>query len=212
SVPSTLGGGSPLPITPPPASSGSTAPGAVESSSSFAWSEKGAPTFTVDQAVITALQQNSDIRRALEEIQRTKGVIIEIRAEALPHIGPNATIDWTDPNLRESSNFSTFTVTPPPGGTPFPGVGGVKNLQNDLNYNIKVTGTQLAFNYSTFRAIRATFFQRDSAYFALRNTVDQTISTVKTQFYQVILNRELIVVQEESVRLLVSQLRDQQNR
>src|SRR4051812_695988 len=106
SVPSTLGGGSPLPITPPPASSGSTAPGAVESSSSLAWSEKGAPTFTVDRAVILALQQNPDIRRALEEIQRTKGVIIEIRAEALPHIGPNATIDWTDPNLRESSNFS----------------------------------------------------------------------------------------------------------
>src|SRR5262249_6221775 len=52
----------------------------------------------------------------------------------------------------------------------------------------------------------------DSAYFALRNTVDQTISTVKTQFYQVILNRELIVVQEESVRLLESQLKDQQNR
>src|SRR5205085_3196208 len=140
SVPSTLGGGSPLPITPPPASSGSTAPGAVESSSSFAWSEKGAPTFTVDRAVIIALQQNPDIRRALQEIERTKGVIIEIRAEALPHIGPNATIDWTDPNLRQSSSFSTFNnPTPPPGGTPFPGVGGVKNLPNDLNYNIKVT-------------------------------------------------------------------------
>jgi outer membrane protein TolC len=68
------------------------------------------------------------------------------------------------------------------------------------------------FNYSTFRAIRGTFFQRDSAYFALRNTVDQTISTTKTEFYQVILDRELIVVQEESVRLLASQLKDQENR
>jgi outer membrane protein len=35
---------------------------------------------------------------------------------------------------------------------------------------------------------------------------------VKTQFYQVVVNRELIVVQEESVRLLESQLKDQQNR
>jgi outer membrane protein TolC len=35
---------------------------------------------------------------------------------------------------------------------------------------------------------------------------------VKTQFYQVIVNRELIVVQEDSVSLLESQLKDQQNR
>jgi outer membrane protein TolC len=38
------------------------------------------------------------------------------------------------------------------------------------------------------------------------------IATTKTQFYQVILNRALIGVQEESVRLLESQLKDQQNR
>ena len=38
------------------------------------------------------------------------------------------------------------------------------------------------------------------------------IATVKTQFYQVILNRALITVQEEAVHLLESQLKDQQNR
>ena len=42
--------------------------------------------------------------------------------------------------------------------------------------------------------------------------MDQTIATVKTQFYQVVVNRELIVVQEQSVGLLESQLKDQQNR
>jgi len=193
-----------------------TAPGVVESTNTFSWSEKGAPSFTVDQAVITALQQNPAVRNALEEIKRTKGVIIEIRAEVLPHVGPDATIDWTDHNLHESSNFSTFgrSPTPAPSVTPSPGfgVGGVKNLSNDLNYNIKVTGKQLIFNYSTFSSLRGTFFQRDSAYFALRNVIDQTISTVKTEVYQIILNRELIVVQEESVRLLESQLKDQQNR
>src|SRR5207244_13459046 len=181
---------------------------------SLGWSEKGSPKFMVEQAVVLALQQNPDVRRALEEIKRTKGVIIQIRAEALPQIGPSFQWGWTDPNLRENSSFSTFGShpTPPPGGTPFPGVGGIKNLRSDIAYNIKVTGTQLVFNYSTFRAIRGTFFQHDSAYFALRNTVDQVISTVKTQFYQVVVNRELILVQEESVHLLESQLKDQQNR
>ena len=35
---------------------------------------------------------------------------------------------------------------------------------------------------------------------------------MRQQFYQVLLNRELIHVQEESVKLLQSQLQDQQNR
>src|SRR5262249_2827373 len=177
-------------------------------------SERGAPVFTLEQAVVTALQQNPEVLRALEEIKRTKGVIIEIRAEALPHIGPNFMWEWRDPNLRENTtSISTFGggggPTPTPGGF---GVGGIKNLRSDIIYNVQVTGRQLVFNYSTFRAIRGTFFQRDSAYFALRNVVDQTIATVKTQFYQVIVNRELIVVQEDSVNLLESQLKDQQNR
>jgi outer membrane protein TolC len=92
------------------------------------------------------------------------------------------------------------------------GIGGVKNLQSDITYNIRVTGTQLVFNGTTWPAIRGTFFQRDSAYFGFRNILDQTIATVKTQFYQVVVNKELIKVQEESVHLLESQLKDQQNR
>jgi outer membrane protein TolC len=210
SVPSTLTSPSPSPSEPP-----ISVQAAALSASSLGWSETGSPVFRIDQAVITALQQNPDVRRALEEIKRTKGVIIEIRAQALPHIGPSGTFTWTDPNLNESSSFSTFgqvAPTPTPAGTPVPGMGGIKNLRSDIDYNIKVTGTQLIFNGTTWPAIRATFFQRDSAYFALRNTVDLVISTVKTQFYQVVVNRELIVVQEQSVRLLQNQLKDQQNR
>ena len=188
--------GSPLPITPPPATPGSTEPGVVEETRSFEWSEKGAPVFTVDQAVITALKQNPAVTSAVQEIERTKGVIIQIRAEALPQIGPSFSWEWEDPNLRQTT------------GVPKP----IRNFRSDITYDIQVTGTQLVFNYSTFRSIRGTFFQRDSAYFALRNTVDQVISLTKTEFYQVILNRELIVVQEESVRLLESQLKDQENR
>src|SRR5437764_7580976 len=57
------------------------------------------PTFTLDQAILTALQRNPDILRAEQEIKRTKGVIIQVRAQALPHITPSGTFEWTDPNL-----------------------------------------------------------------------------------------------------------------
>src|SRR5437773_10539970 len=209
SVPSTLGA-SPS-VSPSPSATPIAVQAAALGESDLGWSEKGAPVFRLDQAVITALAQNPIVLQALEEIRRTKGVIIQIRAEALPQIGPSFSWNWTDPNLRQNTTgFSTFSGGPTP--VPGTGMGGIKNLRSDITYNVQVTGSQLVFNYSTFRAIRGTFFQRDSAYFALRNTVDSTIAIVKTQFYQVIVNRELIVVQEESVNLLESQLKDQQNR
>ena len=44
---------------------------------------------------------------------------------------------------------------------------------SDVSYSISVIGTQLIFNGTTFNQIRGTFFQRDSAYFAFRNILDQ---------------------------------------
>jgi outer membrane protein len=192
------------------------------------------PTFTLDQAILTALQRNPTLLNAEQEIKRAKGVIIQVRAQALPQINANANFQWTDPHLtgaRVLGNTTTTTGftpstaaaslmeglpsqvgdfrTPVVAATPTP----VRNVEtSDISYAISVTGTQLIFNGTTFNQIRGTFFQRDSAYFAFRNVLDQLIAIVKTQFYQIIVNRELVNVNEENVRLLEAQLKDQQNR
>src|SRR3984893_12255019 len=160
--------------------------------------------FTLKQAILTGIKQNPDLLRAKEEIQRTKGVVLEISALALPHVIPTSNLSWTDPNLGRISGSSSTTTS---GGGGASISGGAA-----WAYNIRNTGSPLVANYSTFRQIRGTFFQRDSAYFAFRSCFDQVISTIKTQLYQVILNRALITVQEEAVHLLESQLKDQQNR
>ena len=197
------------------------------------------PTFTLNQAILTALQRNPTLLNAEQEIKRTKGVIIQVRAQALPQINANANFQWVDPNLtgaRVLGNTSPTTTggTPSTGtaaflleGVPSSQVGDVRTPlaaaatpvpvirnveQSDISYAISVTGTQLIFNGTTFNQIRGTFFQRDSAYFAFRNVLDQLIATVKTQFYQIIVNRELVSVNEQNVRLLEAQLKDQQNR
>ena len=192
------------------------------------------PTFTLDQAIVTALQQNPTLLNAEQEIKRTKGVIIQVRAQALPQVNARANFQWTDPNLQGSRIFGTTSTTtgtttggatslmeevpsqvrdiqvPLAAASPTPGI---KNVQaSDVSYAISVLGSQLIFNGTTFPQIRGTFFQRDSAYFAFRNVLDSLIATVKTQFYQIVVNRELITVNEESVHLLESQLKDQQNR
>ena len=203
------------------------------------YSSRRVPTFTLDQAIVTALQQNPTLLNAEQEIKRTKGVIIQVRAQALPQINARANYDWTDPNLQGSRIFgttNTITGTTPGTGTagatslmeavpsqvgdvqvpladPSPTPNILKNAKSsDVSYAISVLGSQLIFNGTTFPQIRGTFFQRDSAYFAFRNVLDQLIATVKTQFYQIIVNQELVKVNQQSVELLQSQLKDQQNR
>jgi len=195
-------------------------------------SSGGVPTFTLDQAILTALQRNPTLLIAEQEIKRTKGVIIQVRAQALPQITASGRFEWIDPNLRANIFQSTTTTGTTGGGgaasivnsppsqvrdvqavaSPTPNPNVTNSTLSDVTYNIQVTGTQLIFNGTTWPSIRGTFFQRDSAYFSFRNILDQLLATVKTQFYQVVVNRELIKVQEQSVQLLQSQLQDQQNR
>ena len=196
------------------------------------------PTFTLDQAILMSLQRNPTLLNAEQEIKRTKGVIIQVRAQALPQVNVNANFDWTDPNLVNARTVSTTAGVPVGSTSPGTGASGslvespqsqvgdartfaaaaptatpVRNTElSDISYSISVIGTQLIFNGTTFNQIRGTFFQRDSAYFSFRNILDSLLATVKTQFYQVVVNRELIKVQEQSVHLLESQLKDQQNR
>src|SRR6476620_10723973 len=192
------------------------------------------PTFTLNQAILTALQRNPTLLNAEQEIKRSKGVIIQVRAQALPQINANANFQWIDPHLTGARIFGNTSSTS--GSTPAAAaaslmeglpsqVGDVRaplaaatpaSIQNveqsDISYAISVTGTQLIFNGTTFNQIRGTFFQRDSTYFSFRNILDQLIATVKTQFYQIIVNRDLVKVNEENVNLLRAQLKDQQNR
>jgi outer membrane protein TolC len=193
------------------------------------------PTFTLDQAIVTALQRNPVLLNAEQEIKRTKGVIIQVRAQVLPQVTARANFDWTDPHLVGARIFGTTTGT---GTTPAAATGAaslfesppsqvrdiqvpladptptpIQNVQaSDISYSISVTGTQLIFNGTSWPQIRGSFFQRDSAYFAFRNILDQLIAMVKTQFYQIVVNRELVSVNEQSVHLLEAQLKDQQNR
>jgi outer membrane protein TolC len=47
-------------------------------------------TFGLNQAILTALQRNPNLLPAEQEIQRTKGIVLEIREQALPHITATA--------------------------------------------------------------------------------------------------------------------------
>jgi outer membrane protein TolC len=154
------------------------------------------PRFTLEEAILTALQRNPEIQRARQEIERAKGVYLELRADALPRIDASGQITSTDPHLNR-----------------FTGDGGGPDFGVETSYSLSIRATQAIFaGGRIISQIRSADFQRDSSYYAFREVIDTVVAQVRTQFYQILLNRALIGVQEESIRLLESQLQDQQNR
>ena len=72
--------------------------GSETTSRSTTGSGTSVPTFTLNQAILTSLQRNPTLLNAEQEIKRTRGVIIQIRAQALPQIDASGNDQWTDPN------------------------------------------------------------------------------------------------------------------
>jgi outer membrane protein len=154
--------------------------------------------FTLNEAILIALQQNPNILIARQEIERTKGLFIQVRAAALPQVTATAQFQDVDPHLGIVSSD---------------GGGGGGLSATERSYSLEIAANQVIFSGGRVPGqISSASFQRDSSYYSFRNTIDLIVATVRQQFYLILLDRALIGVQEESVRLLQSQLQDQQNR
>jgi outer membrane protein len=143
---------------------------------------------TLVDAVNLALRQNPDVLRALREIERARGRVIEVRAQALPHLVLTSNYNEIDPNL--------FRV-----------------MTQNKSWNISLEVRQMVYSGGRVSGtIEAEKFAQDALYFSLRDTLDKVVSQVRQQFSSVLANRGLIGVAEESVELASQQLRDANNR
>lgn len=171
----------------------------------------------LNEAVQIALRQNPDILNAIQQIRLTRGQLIEVVAQAVPQIGISTGYNQNAQSLNNSSRgsgSSSLVIPNPAGGPPT-----VLELQSsggsnqNQTWNIQFQGTQLIYDGgATISGIRAGSAAYDSAFFSLRATIDNIVSQVISQFYQVVLNRALIVAQQQNVALLEQQVKDQQNR
>jgi outer membrane protein TolC len=182
------------------------------------------PDLTLDEAVKTALRQNPDVLNAIEQIRLTHGQVVEVRSQAFPQINAvggftQQQTTLTNPKRPQVGGGGDKILIPLPDGTTVPldfsglGSGGGATYLNPQQWNVGLQASQLIYNGgAVISGIRAARFVEDSAYFSLRQVIDQTIANVKTSFYEVILNRALVVAQQQSVDLLSQQLKDQQSR
>lgn len=184
-------------------------------------------SLTLERAVELAIQQNPNILRAKKEIERTRGQVLEVRAQALPHLDLTASYSQQDPRLLERNSGTggggTVNVQKPSGDNSSGGSsdsGGTTqvNLGNafsggDKSWQVAIQASQLLYSGGQVgAALKIAKFTVDQSIYSMRDIVDQTIATTKNQFYLVLLNRKLITVAEENIHLLEDELKDQKNR
>jgi outer membrane protein len=140
-------------------------------------------------AIGFAIDANFSIRQARERIKQQEGVVIEIRARALPNVGANGYYQHNDKEIAQT--------TPP----------------SDKYWAINLTATQTLFaGGGVHSAIASADLTRDAALLELKEVINDALLTVRTNYYDVLLNREKIKVQEQNVDLLRQQLKNVSDR
>src|SRR5690242_14713452 len=125
--------------------------------------------FTLNEAILTALQQNPDILRARQDIERTKGLFIEMRAAAMPQIVATGQFQDLDPHITNISGVREQ-----------PGTSSLNQVGAERTYSLQLAANQVIFSGGRVPAqISSATFQRDSSYYAFRNAIDQVVATVR---------------------------------
>lgn len=150
----------------------------------------------IGDAIRTALEKNSEVLAAIQQIRLTKGQLVQVRAALLPQLQAGTSYQIQYDSLAN------------PNGTQ---LGFIQNNNESVNVTIQVNQNIWSGwkNQADFSAAR---LANDSAFYALRQTIDKVVADTKKLFYDVIFNRALIRVREESVAVLQSQLQDQVSR
>ncbi|HEX4085829.1 MAG TPA: TolC family protein [Chthoniobacteraceae bacterium] len=208
---------------PPAAASATPEPDSARPSTSL---PPAVRDITLNDAVQMSLIQNPGILTAEQEIKRTKGVVIEVRAQALPQITVGNTFGQESKALildgaPTTSSNATGGASTSGSSSSGSAVGSSSNAAEDStltnpmtqSWDVTVTASQLIYSGGQVAAaIHIAKETEDATIYSLRDVVDTTVANVRSQFYAVLLDRAIIKVQEENITLLESQLKDQQNR
>ncbi len=139
-------------------------------------------------AVTYALDNNYAIRQARERIREQEGLIVQVKGAVLPNVGLSGFYS------KEDDAFSNF-------------------INVDQNWQIALEVSQLVYSGGGVRAaLDAQKYVRESALLELEAVINNELLRVRTNFYDVLLAREQIGVQEQNVELLEEQLTTARNR
>lgn len=139
-------------------------------------------------AVRYALDHNYAILQAREAIRLQEGVVVQVRSQQIPNVAAQGQWQKNDADISQ--------IYP----------------QETSFWNVTLTATQTLYaGGGVVSAIKAARLDRDAAAYDLQTAIDTALLDVRTKFFNVILEREKIRVDEENVQLYQHQLEDTKN-
>ena len=144
-----------------------------------------------------ALENNFAIRQARERIKQQEGVVIEISARSIPTVAASASYQRNDKDITQ-----TFNVSPTGASLP-----------SDRAWQISLTASQVLYAGGGVRSsIKSSTLAREAAILDLQATINDALLAVRTAFFNVLLAREKVTVQEKNLDLLLQQLKQTTDR
>jgi outer membrane protein len=135
-------------------------------------------------AIGYALENNFDIRQARERIRQQEGVVIEVTARAIPNVGIDGSYQFNERDISTS------------------------NPASNHGWALGLFASQPLYAGGGIRSsIRNAQLIREAALLDLKAVINEALLQVRTSYFQVLLARDRITVQEENLRLLEQQLK-----
>ena len=157
---------------------------------------------SVTDCVDLALRQNSAILKGKSDLEAAYGVVVQTRAIAIPKLRAGANYEKFDPSAVE-----TFPRVPANIVSPFPAVVG------DERWAANVRLVQSVYEGGRIRsALRTARLTKEQALLQYQALIADTLLSVRVTYADVLLAEQQVTVQEASVKLLTTELEDQQRR
>lgn len=139
-------------------------------------------------AILYAVDHNYAILQARERIREQEGLIVEVKGAVRPNLALNGSYGYDDDSL-------------------------IGPTESNQNWQVALQVSQLIYaGGGVSAALEVQDLIRQSALYELETVINNQLLRVRTSFYNVLLGREQIDVQEQNVALLEEQLQTARNR
>lgn len=161
----------------------------------------------LNQAVSRALEKNPDLLKAKAEIERLAGVTYEVRAGALPRLTLNSSFTETDDYLLGGSSGGSGGSSSASGLEGSSDQGSLRTQPTSEQWQIGVRLSKVLYNGGGTRALIAQAkIGEEAGFYQLQEVILDVIFNVRSNFYQVLVNRWRIAVEQQNVQLLEAEL------
>ena len=145
------------------------------------------PKLDLEYSLAFALDNNFAIRQAKERIRQQEGIVLEVKSALIPNVNAGGGYQW---NAEEISTNG-----------------------RDTAWSVDITARQILYaGGGVVAGVQSSKLALEAAVLELQAVINDALLDVRVRFYTVLVNRERIKVQEESVDLLQKQLQDVKNR